>query len=80
MKDLLKETSYKIKNVRKTLEEKYGGKWTKIPGYCMWECDDGRQVWRVSAGVDEFDNPLGPGRLCLYHPRGSKKPSEWVNL
>jgi hypothetical protein len=43
-----------------------GGVW-KYDGICMWWCDDGkRSVARYSAGVDEWDNELGPPQYWLY--------------
>jgi len=50
----------------KFLGRTYGGKW-KYAYPCYWHCDDGiRYVARVSAGVDEFDNPVGPPQMWLY--------------
>lgn len=52
----------KAKNLAKTL----GGEWT-YDGISSWWCSDGiRHVARCSAGVDEFDNPLGPPEYWLY--------------
>jgi hypothetical protein len=60
-----------VENIRRTL----GGKW-KYDGTCSWWCQDGRHVTRCSAGVDEWDNPLGPAEYWLYHPKGSGNPPE----
>lgn len=48
------------------LSKALGGTWS-YDGMCGWWCDDDkRHVLRVSAGVDEFDNPLGPPQYWLY--------------
>lgn len=53
-------------SIAKRLSKSLGGKWV-YSGPCYWECDDNkRRVVKCSAGVDEFDNPLGPGEYWLY--------------
>ena len=52
-------------SIAKQLAKVFGGKWTYYP--YGWECDDGvRHVARVSAGVDEFDNDVGPAQYWMY--------------
>jgi hypothetical protein len=53
-------------NYAKHLAKNLGGKWT-YDQMCSWRCDDGeRRVSRYSAGVDEFDNEVGPPQYWLY--------------
>jgi hypothetical protein len=53
-------------SVAKNLAKHLGGKWT-YDGRASWWCDDEkRSVSRCSAGVDEFENPLGPAEFWLY--------------
>jgi hypothetical protein len=49
----------------KLLEKCLGGKWA-YDGHCSWNSDDGKHVSRCSAGVDEWDNELGPAQYFLY--------------
>lgn len=59
-------------SIAKQLGKTLGGKWTYNHSCFGWCCDDGqRHVYRVSAGVDEFDNPVGPPQYWLY---GDGKP------
>lgn len=61
-------------NKSQFLNKHFGGKWT-YDQWVSWECDDGkRTVIRCSAGVDEFDNPLGPARYWMYE--NGKTPIE----
>ena len=55
----------KIDNIRKSL----GGVW-EYDKVCGWHCTDGRSIYRCSAGVDQFDNPIGPPQYWLYYPKG----------
>lgn len=50
----------------KALTKTYGGKWAYSgPGY--WLCSDGkRSVVKRSAGVDEWDEEVGPPQYWLY--------------
>jgi len=62
----------KAANLDKTL----GGKW-KYDGVTTWYCDDGlRRVSRCSAGVDEFDNELGPAQYWLYEEGKTPRRAE----
>ncbi len=60
----IRARGYKSKSHR--LHQLFGGKW--IYDYrCSWWCDDDkRHVSRCSAGVDEFDNEIGPPEYWLY--------------
>lgn len=62
----------------KNLAHHLGGKW-KYDGVCGWHCDDGvRHVYRCSAGVDEWDNPLGPPEYWLYGQGTPKRAEEYL--
>lgn len=55
-----------MKTKAKLLGERLGGNWV-YDGHSDWWCDDGkRHVGRRSAGVGEWDNPLGPAQYWLY--------------
>ena len=56
----------RVKSKTKLLEKFLGGKWT-YDGHCSWNCDNGSHVSRCSAGVDEWDNELGPAQYYLYN-------------
>jgi hypothetical protein len=57
---------YNMKTYTKLLNEQLGGTW-KYDGVGSWRCDDNkRHVSRVSAGVDEWDNSVGPAQKWLY--------------
>ena len=57
----------------KFLAKVYGGKW-RYGAPCYWVCDDGkRYVAKVSAGVDEWDDPIGPPTKWLYGDGDPKK-------
>ena len=62
----------RTKSKVKLLEKALGGKWT-YDGHCSWNCDDGRHVSRCSAGVDEWDNELGPAQYYLYTGETTKR-------
>ena len=50
----------------KRLAHAFGGKWT-YNGSGSWNCDDDKRVVvRCCAGVDEFDNEVGPPQYWLY--------------
>jgi hypothetical protein len=56
----------RVKSKVKILARELGGKW-KYDNICGWHCDDGiRSVYRRSAGVDEWDNEVGPPQYWLY--------------
>lgn len=58
----IKQTRSKAANLTRSL----GGKW-EYDGRTTWWCDDDiRHVSRVSAGVDEHDNDIGPPQYWLY--------------
>ncbi len=56
----------------KILEKCLGGKWT-YDGFCSWYSDDGKHVSRCSAGVDEWDNEIGPAQYFLYDGETSRR-------
>ena len=60
----------------KILEMRLGGKWVCSHGGGCWNCDDGRVVRRCSAGVDEFDNPVGPPQYWLYEEGKAPRRAE----
>jgi hypothetical protein len=61
----------------KQLSKTLGGKWTYH--YSTWRCDDGvRSVWRCSAGVDEFDNPVGPPQYWLYGDGVPRRAEQYI--
>jgi|GEM_PF-4328808 len=65
----------------KMLEKRLGGKWTYIPTLAGWSCDDGRVVRRCSAGVDEFDNPVGPPQYWLYEEgKAPRRAEEFISV
>lgn len=60
------------------LAKALGGKWT-YHWPCHWYCDDGqRSVTKVSAGVDEFDNPIGPGQYWLYGDGEPRRAEQYI--
>lgn len=64
-------------SISKRLGRLLGGKWEYR--YFSWHCDDGkRTVSRCSAGVDEFDNDLGPAQYWLYGDGAPKRAERWV--
>lgn len=66
-----------FRSITKRLAHLFGGTWT-YDGVCTWHRNDDKYyVARTSSGVDEFDNPLGPGYLCLY---GVDQPPQNVDL
>lgn len=61
---------------RSNLARNLGGKW-KYDGIATWWCDDNiRHVSRCSAGVDEYDNEVGPVQYWLYDRRKSPERAE----
>jgi hypothetical protein len=53
-------------SIAKSLSKHLGGTW-KYDGLASWWCDDDkRHVSRCSAGVDDWDNELGPAQYWLY--------------
>lgn len=55
-----------------------GGKWT-YHWPCHWYCDDGkRSVTKFSAGVDEFENPVGPGQYWLYGDGEPRRAEQYI--
>lgn len=62
-----------------SLGKHLGGVW-KYDGYSAWNCDDGvRRVGRCSAGVDEYDEPLGPPQYYLYGDGHPKRAEAYLN-
>jgi len=63
-------------SVAKNLGATLGGIW-KYDGICTWYCDDKkRRISRCSAGVDEFDNEVGPAQYWLYEDGKTPKRAE----
>lgn len=66
-----------MQSITKNLERTLGGKWHYEPASYAWWCDDiKRYVARVSAGVDEFDNKVGPAEYWLYEVGKPPKRAE----
>ena len=58
------------------LAKALGGEWT-YDGRASWWCNDGkRHVSRCSAGVDEYDNEVGPAQYWLYEKGKTPKRVE----
>lgn len=60
------------------LGKNLGGYWTYFAP-CYWHCSDGiRTVVRCSAGVDEYDEPLGPPQYWLYGEGQARRAEQYI--
>ena len=59
--------------IQKWLGKRFGGTWKYDGGFSWWCDDEQRHVSRCSAGVDEFDNELGPAQYYLYTTNSSHR-------
>lgn len=65
-----------MRSKAENLSHSLGGEWS-YDGCTTWWCSDGtRHVSRCSAGVDEFDNEVGPPQYWLYTEGESPKRAE----
>jgi hypothetical protein len=64
--------------IAKRLSKHLGGKWA-YDNLSTWWCDDNkRSVSRCSAGVDEFDNDLGPAQYWLYGDGNPRRAEQYM--
>lgn len=67
------------KSTAKRLGETLGGEWEYDRSMGTWYCNDGkRRVSKICAGVDEFDNVIGPPQLWLYGDGVPRRAEEHV--
>ena len=66
-------------SIARRLARSLGGKWEYRD--IGWFCDDGkRTVMRCSAGVDEFDNDLGPAQYWLYGDGTPRRAEQYFQI
>lgn len=72
----MKNKSRRYRSKSEIFANAFGGNW-KYNGICSWYCDDNvRHISRCSAGVDEYDNPVGQPQYWLY---GDGAP-KWIDI